>query len=449
MDKLASLGSEFSKIILDKFDGIAYIVDIDTYDFVYINKHFRELLNITDDSYFEKKCYQVLQGLSEPCDFCINSQLKAHQANAWQIHKQILERPFEAQVSLIEWQGKSYRIEYGVDFYEYQHNMEELQNIISTEELLVKCADTLCRLDDIENAFKVILESVVEFFEADRSYLYEYSKKTTKLQCTHFFVRPFVSSFKEILSETDEEILQLWLKSFADKSKVYLQNVQMDLTHVPELQKAFEEKNIQNMLIMPFYNNKEFVGLIGVDNPRYNIENLQILSSISMFILTHLQQRRLIARLDYLSNIDELTGSFNRNKYLELLEAIKINKENVGVLYVDLNGLKKINDLLGHEKGDEFIVNACNFLQHHFGKNVYRIGGDEFVVLLRGVPQKAFDELYTKFVNKLNAQPGHHYDMSYGEQYCENGAIDECIKHADEMMFRRKRIYYQTNEKYR
>ena len=55
MDKLASLGNEFSKIILDKFDGIAYIVDIDTYDFVYINKHFRELLNITDDSYLEKK----------------------------------------------------------------------------------------------------------------------------------------------------------------------------------------------------------------------------------------------------------------------------------------------------------------------------------------------------------------------------------------------------------
>lgn len=223
----------------------------------------------------------------------------------------------------------------------------------------------------------------------------------------------------------------------------------MDLTHVPELQKAFEEKNIQNMLIMPFYNNKEFVGLIGVDNPRYNIENLQILSSISLFILTHLQQRRLIARLNYLSNIDELTGSYNRNKFLELLETIKTNKENVGVLYVDLNGLKKINDLQGHEKGDEFIVTACNFLQHHFGKNVYRIGGDEFVVLLRGVPQKAFDELYTKFVNKLNAQQGHHYDMSYGEYYCENGAIEECIKHADEIMFNRKRIYYQTNEKYR
>lgn len=449
MDKLASLGSEFSKVILDKFDGIAYIVDIDTYDFVYINEHFRELLNIDDKSYLEKKCYQVLQGLEDPCDFCINSQLKAHQANALQIHKQILERPFKAQVSLIEWQGKSYRIEFGVDFDEYQHNIEELQNKITTEQLLVKCADTLCRLDDIENAFKIILENVVEFFEADRAYLYKYDKKTTKLSCTHFFVRPFVSSFREILSEIDDEMLQLWLKGFTNKSKVYLQNIQTDLVNLPELQKAFEEKNIQNMLIMPIYNDSEFLGLMGVDNPRYNIENLQILSSIAMFIITHLQQHTLIDRLNYLSNVDELTGSFNRNKYLELLERIKINKENVGVLYVDLNGLKKINDIQGHEKGDEFIINACNFLQQCFSNNVYRIGGDEFVVLLRNVPKKAFEELLKRFTDNLNAQQGNHYDMSYGEHYCENGAIDECIKHADEKMFRRKRIYYQTNEKYR
>lgn len=449
MDKLASFGNEFSKVILDKFDGIAYIVDIDTYDFVYINEHFRELLNIDDKSYFEKKCYQVLQGLPEPCDFCINSQLKAHQATGLQIHKQILERPFKSQVSLIEWQGKYYRIEFGVDFDEYQQNIDTLQNRISTEQILVKCADTLCRHDDIANAFKIILESMVEFFESDRAYLYKYDKKTTELTCTHFFVRPFVSSFREILSETSNEILQQWLRGFAEKSKVYLQNVQTDIANIPYLQTAFQEKNIQNMLILPIYNDNEFIGILGVDNPRYNIENLQILSSIARFVINHLQQHNLIERLNYLSNIDELTGSFNRNKFLELLETIKLNKENVGVLYVDLNGLKKINDIQGHEKGDEFIVNACNFLQLHFGNNIYRIGGDEFVVMLRNVPKKAFEELLTRFTTNLNAQQGKHYDMSYGENYCENGDIDECIKHADEKMFHRKRAYYQVNEKYR
>lgn len=448
MDRLASLGSGFSKEILDKFDGIAYISDVDTYDFIYINKHFRELLNIKDDSYFNKKCYEVLQKQSAPCDFCINNKLCVDQGSTFQIQKQILNFPFESQVSLIEWQGRKFRIEFGINFEEYQQQIAVLRDKISTEQLLVKCADTLCRSDDIDNALKIILENVVEFFEADRAYLYEYNHKNAKLKCTHSFVRPFVSEFKEILSETNEKCLQLWLKSFADKSKVFLQNVQTDLTNMPELKKAFDEKNIKNMLLISIYNNNEFMGLVGVDNPRFNLEFQQILSSISMFITTHLQQSKLINRLNYLSNIDELTGSYNRNKYLELLETIKLRKENVGVLYVDLNGLKKINDIQGHEKGDEFICNACNFLQQHFGENVYRIGGDEFVVLLRSIPKKAFEDFLKRFVAKLNAQKD-KYDMSYGENYCEKGEIDECIKDADEKMFRRKRIYYQTNEKYR
>lgn len=356
MDRLASLGSGFSREILDKFDGIAYISDVDTYDFIYINKHFRELLNITDDSYFNKKCYEVLQKQSAPCDFCINNKLCADQGSTFQLQKQILDFPFESQVSLIEWQGRKFRIEFGINFEEYQQKIEALRDKISTEQLLVKCADTLCRSDDIDNAFKIILENVVKFFEADRAYLYEYNHKNSRLKCTHSFVRPFVSEFKEILSEANEKCLQLWLKGFSDKSKTYLQNVQTDFTDLPLLKKAFEDKNIQNMLLTPIYSDKEFMGLVGVDNPRFNLEFQQILSSISMFIITHLQQRRLINRLNYLSNIDELTGSYNRNKYLELLEAIKLKKENVGVLYVDLNGLKKINDIQGHEKGDEFIM---------------------------------------------------------------------------------------------
>lgn len=447
MDRLESLGSGFSKEILDKFEGIAYISDVDTYDFIYINKHFRELLNIKDDSYLNKKCYEVLHKKDAPCEFCINSQLRSD-GSTMQLQKQILDHPFEAQVSLIEWEDKKFRIEFGIDFGEYHEKIEDLHDKISTEQLLVKCAETLCHSDDIDNAFKIILKNIVEFFESDRAYLYEYSKKTTKFKCTHFFVRPFVSEFKEILSEANEKCLQLWLKVFSDKSKVYLQNIQTDFTDLPLLKKAFEEKNIQTMLLVPIYYDKEFMGLVGVDNPRFNLEFQNILSSISMFIITHLQQRRLINRLNYLSNIDELTGCYNRNKYLELLEAIKLNKENVGVLYVDLNGLKKINDIQGHEKGDEFIINACNFLQQHFGENVYRIGGDEFVVLLRAIPKNAFEDFLKRFINNLNVQQG-RYDMSYGEHYCEKGAIDECIKHADEKMFRRKRIYYQSNEKYR
>ena len=52
---------------------------------------------------------------------------------------------------------------------------------------------------------------------------------------------------------------------------------------------------------------------------------------------------------------------------------------------LDLNGLKKINDTLGHEKGDTYIIDACKIFCDHFKHSpVFRIGGDEFVVILEG-----------------------------------------------------------------
>lgn len=76
MCKLERFGSGFSKVLMDKFNGIAYLADVDTYELIYINKFFRNLLNISESSYLTKKCYEVLQGQSSPCDFCINHMLK-------------------------------------------------------------------------------------------------------------------------------------------------------------------------------------------------------------------------------------------------------------------------------------------------------------------------------------------------------------------------------------
>lgn len=448
MCKLERFGSGFSKVLMDKFNGIACLADVDTYELIYINKFFRNLLNISESSYLTKKCYEVLQGQSSPCDFCINHMLKKDAVYQWNTHNYVLNRQFESQASIVEWHGRRFRLEYGMDFSEYQNNMTELENKVSAEQLLVKCAGTLCKHDDIDLAINKILENVVDFFEADRSYLFEYNKETNVLKGSCFFVRPFVKAFKDILSEASGVLLQEWLNMFTEESVVYHKDVDVDFAGMPELAEAFKERNIREMLLMPIYDGGELIGLIGVDNPRYNVSASQILGTIAMFIVNNLEQRKLIQHLDYLSNIDDLTGVYNRNKYIAVHEDIKRRGDCAGVIYIDLNGLKKINDVYGHDKGDEFIINSANFIQRYFGKNVYRIGGDEFLVLLRNISKEAFEEQFVTFKNDLEKNKD-KYDMSYGERYCDDGKIDECVQLADEMMFNRKRQYYEVHAKWR
>ena len=90
-------------------------------------------------------------------------------------------------------------------------------------------------------------------------------------------------------------------------------------------------------------------------------------------------------KLLYISNTDELTRCFNRHAYEERINNLDLREEWI-YISMDLNNLKHTNDSLGHAAGDELICAAADCMRENFGKygNVYRIGGDEFVVIITG-----------------------------------------------------------------
>ena len=87
--------------------------------------------------------------------------------------------------------------------------------------------------------------------------------------------------------------------------------------------------------------------------------------------------------------LDGLTSLYNRNKYIQLLAAHRHQiLKNVGSIYLDLNRLKTVNDQKGHEAGDALICAAARTIGKIYPNQAYRIGGDEFVVLVLGIYQK-------------------------------------------------------------
>ena len=99
-------------------------------------------------------------------------------------------------------------------------------------------------------------------------------------------------------------------------------------------------------------------------------------------ITEEVEQRRII---EYLSYHDQLTNLYNRH-YLEKVSKTLIQKENLplGIIVIDIDGLKEINDKYGHGKGDEILVNAATIIKRNIprGDYVFRMGGDEFVALV-------------------------------------------------------------------
>ena len=155
----------------------------------------------------------------------------------------------------------------------------------------------------------------------------------------------------------------------------------------------------------------------------------------------------MIEELHILSSYDKLTGVLNRNEMNHCVLHLTNShvKESVGVLFVDLNGLKIINDSKGHIAGDTLLKNAASALKELFPHNqIFRAGGDEFVVILTGLSK---EELLQK-AEQLR-ETADKYDgviFAIGAAYEENVTnINTALHNADECMYEDKKHYYKLH----
>lgn len=141
-----------------------------------------------------------------------------------------------------------------------------------------------------------------------------------------------------------------------------------------------------------------------------------------------------------------MTELFNRNKYLkDILKLEQDCPDKLGVVYIDLNGLKVANDQFGHDYGDYLLKKLADTLTDIFKENIYRIGGDEFVVLCLDMAQDEFNH-NVKILREM-VTDGKDLTASVGTIWEEkNFNVKGLIKHADDLMYANKQQYYQQVE---
>ena len=166
-------------------------------------------------------------------------------------------------------------------------------------------------------------------------------------------------------------------------------------------------------------------------------------------------QERELGEVTHLAYSDSLTGVKNKHAYVELEEEYDraINKGEInefGLVVFDLNGLKHINDSYGHDAGDKYIIDSCNIIKKYFNEeNIYRFGGDEFVVVLKGDEYKNRREILKRFENEIDEnlhddKPVISSGMSSFRKNVDNTLI-AVFKRADKIMYARKDILKEHN----
>ena len=175
-----------------------------------------------------------------------------------------------------------------------------------------------------------------------------------------------------------------------------------------------------------------------------------ILGIIYLRLKANLTERILEAQKN--AEIDVLTGLPNRRSYMEEMQRFPEEPDQVYIT-IDMNELKQVNDTYGHQAGDRLIVGAAECIRQCFGTGrVYRVGGDEFVVLISAKE----DELKKRFADfeasmkSWSEQNGMTLSTSYGYVRCSefpDSRVTELVKTADDRMYEAKAQYYLTNGK--
>jgi diguanylate cyclase (GGDEF)-like protein len=165
------------------------------------------------------------------------------------------------------------------------------------------------------------------------------------------------------------------------------------------------------------------------------------------------ERKKVEGKLRTASMTDEMTGLLNRRGFLihaqRELEIADRNKRNFSILYLDLNGLKKINDEFGHKEGDQAIVDISNLLRKTFRTSdiIARIGGDEFTVIITDPRSPSIEKTVARHIQDNlgihNEQTGKGYTLSVSMGMVHYDpeqpfSVEELLARADELMYEHK-----------
>ncbi|MCC0627482.1 EAL domain-containing protein [Clostridioides sp. ES-S-0171-01] len=441
-ERLIKLAEDL-KAPMNDISELLYISDLETYDLLFLNKAGIESFKV--EKIKGQKCYKILQGRDEPCEFCTNPYLKEGENYTWEFKNPVTGRHYLLKDRLIEWEGKLARMEIAFDTTKSEEEKIKLRFTLDAEKIITDCVDILYRDSDIEKATMSVLEKLGSFLSADRSYIVYI--RDGLMYNDYEWCEEHILSQKNCLQELPLSIIERWIPYFTNKECIVVKDLEEIKSTSPEEYQILHNQSITSLVVAPLEQNGELIGYLGVDNPPPDkIMNIaSLLQTLCYFISLAWQHSKTQEQLAKLSYIDKLTSFYNRNRFIEDSQVLTKIDISIGIVYLDVNGLKDVNDKYGHEMGDKLLIECARRMKLVFHySDFYRLGGDEFVIICREIKEDVFRKKIIELKGEFRKKPT--CQVAIGSYWASTiDDIGEIIKNADAEMYEDKKDFYRKN----
>lgn len=203
---------------------------------------------------------------------------------------------------------------------------------------------------------------------------------------------------------------------------------------------------IREISIATVTNKENQISIIGAVNPAKSVSARLLAENIAVCFSIALYNKKYLNITERAATTDSLTGVLNRVVYKrDLLEFDRERPNDFSCVYIDVNELHLRNNKYGHAAGDEMLVFIANTLKEVFyGHNVYRMGGDEFLVFAKNVDADSIKKGIELLMQRIEPM---EYNVAIGMSYRgQNMNTEEMVREAEVRMYEAKAQYYQNKE---
>lgn len=258
-------------------------------------------------------------------------------------------------------------------------------------------------------------------------------------------------SLLDYLDDSFIDLVKTWIDTIGGSNCLIVKD-EADMESIkvrnPRWYKSMQNADIKSLVLFPLQYNNETIGFIWATNfDTKDTDHIkETLELTTFFIASEIVNYQLLQKLEMLSSTDLLTGVKNRNamnnRVLKIVSGRERRPNTFGIVFADLNGLKTVNDGDGHNAGDALLKNAAKALMDCFPDcEIYRAGGDEFVVISTNTPKETIEAQIEALRKKAEApEPvsfaiGFYYDNKQGD-------IRVAMREADTRMYEDKKRFY-------
>lgn len=324
---------------------------------------------------------------------------------------------------------------------ELENANKNLKNALGSEYVLKKIVKSIYENDDMDYIFDKLISVIGDELGADRTFVVLVRDK--KLFATNEYCTVGVDSIKDKFQGLDLNSIKNWTKAFLRHESVIIKDIELIRHSSPDEYHLLKQKEINSLVIVPFFSSGLLKGYMEIDNPTpnkiYNIEYL--LLSLSYFLTSKfelMQEKTILKKLSY---TDKMTGLDNKNAYISEVMKMKSSEEISvgGIIFCDLNNLKITNDIFGHIMGDKLIISFAKSIQRIFKDcKSYRVGGDEFVIICEFATEKQFNNRLEEFKDYI--EKDRNISAAVGGYWFTNPKIvDQALEYADQNMYLAKK----------